>query len=110
MPRIRRYFLLAMTSLLAVASLLFMGSCNSSTLAFIRFVNASPDAPNLDVSINGIVIQSNLSYGGNSTYFAVGDGSVNILMRATDTTTTLIDTTPSLAKNQYYTALAVRSE
>jgi len=96
---------IAFLSLLA-CTMLNMG-CGDSGSAQLRVVHASPDAPNVDVLVNGNKVLTNVAYEGASTYLKVSVGQRRIEVRPTGTSTDVIDVTPTLAKNTYYTVLAV---
>jgi len=94
-------------SLLIAATTLFTSACGSSGKANLRVVHASPDAPNVDVVVNGKTVLTNVAYETASNYLSVTDGSQHIQVRPTGTTTNVIDTTLPLANKSYATALAV---
>jgi len=75
--------------------------------AFLRVVHASPDAPPVDVLVDGAVALQNVPYEAFSGYLPVEAGLTNVQVRPTGTTTTVINVTPDLAAGKSYTALAV---
>ena len=107
MSRLSRFLMVGMAVLLAGASILITPGCGSSDHAFIRFVHASPDAPNVDILIDGKSVATNVAYAGSTNYLEVHDGSRHIQVNATGTATTLIDVNQNLNKGAYYTGLAV---
>jgi uncharacterized protein DUF4397 len=104
---ISRFLIVGMAVLVATASILTTSGCSSDGHAFIRFVHASPDAPNVDILIDGNSVATNIAYAASTNYIQVHDGSRHIQVKATGTTTTLIDVNKNLNKNTYYTGLAV---
>ena len=106
MCRISRFSLLAMTALVVAVST-FTTGCGDSGHASLRVVHASPDAPNVDVVVDGKTVLTNVPYEQASNYLTVDDGSRHIQVRPTGTTTNVIDTNVTLASKSYETVLAV---
>ena len=77
-----------------------------ATTAELRVVHASPDAPNVDVLVDNTVALTNVAYKGVSTYLQVPSGSRNLKVRATGTTTVVIDATPALDEGTAHTVIA----
>ena len=77
-----------------------------ATTAELRVVHASPDAPNVDVLVDNTVALTNVAYKGVSTYLPVPSGNRNLKVRATGTTTVVIDATPTLDEGSAYTVIA----
>jgi len=75
-------------------------------MANVRVVHASPDAPNVDVLVDGTVVLTNVAYEAASGYLAVPAGTRNLQVRATGTTTTVIDADVAVAGGSYYTVMA----
>jgi hypothetical protein len=61
-----------------LASLGCGDSSSSSETANIRVFQGSPDAPHIDVLVDGKAVATNIQYGGNSGYFSVKAGSPNV--------------------------------
>lgn len=76
------------------------------TTAQLRVVHASPDAPNVDVLVDNAAALTNVAYKATSNYLQVPSGSRNLKVRATGTTTVVIDQTATLNQGTYYTVLA----
>ena len=74
--------------------------------AQLRVVHASPDAPNVDVLVDGTVALSNVPYKTASSYLEASAGSRNLRVRPTGTTTVVIDANADLAAGRAYTVLA----
>ncbi len=72
----------------------------------IRVVHASPDAPAVDVLVDNAQVLTNVAYRGASPFLAVEPGSRNIQVRATGTTTTVINADLDVATRGDYTVLA----
>lgn len=72
----------------------------------LRVVHASPDAPNVDVLVDGGAVLTNIPYKTGSSYQAVQPGSRNIRVRATGTSTVVIDQTAQIAAGSSYTVIA----
>ena len=106
MFRISRLLLLAIATML-VGATIFTSGCGDNGHARLRVVHASPDAPNVDVAVDGKVVFSNVAYETASNYLTLGAGSRHIQVRPTGTTTNVIDAIVSLTRNKDYTVLAV---
>ena len=66
----------------------------------------SPDAPNVDVVVNGSTVATNVAYKSASDYLTVPATATDIQVRPTGTTTNVIDAQVTLAKKTDYTVLA----
>jgi hypothetical protein len=106
MSRFPRFLLLAMTTML-VGATIFTSGCGDSGHAQLRVVHASPDAPNVDVLVDGKIVLTNVAYEAASNYLTVSAGSRKIEVRATGSSQDVINATVSLTRNKYYTVLAV---
>ena len=73
----------------------------------VRVVHASPDAPNVDVLVDGEIVLTNIAFREFSAYLEVPAGARNIKVNATGTATTVIDETPTLADGSVYTVIAI---
>jgi hypothetical protein len=74
--------------------------------ARVRVVHASPDAPNVDVLVDGAVALSDVPYLGVSEYLEVPSGERNLKVNAAGTATTVIDADAALAEASDYTVIA----
>lgn len=74
--------------------------------ANVRVVHASPDAPNVDVLVDDVVVLTNVPYEAASAYLAVPAGTRNLKVNATGTTTTVIDADVPLTAGMSYTVMA----
>ena len=99
----------ALTVLAVGSALLLMPSCGSSHRSFVRFVHASPNAGNIDITLNGNKILSGVTYGTGSNYFTEAPGTTISLKitKSSDATSILLDTKIGLVDKSYYTIAAV---
>ena len=98
--------------LLGAVMVLALGMATSSLAAdgkaMVRVVHASPDAPAVDVWVNGAVAFSNLPFKGITAYAALDPGSTKVQVSPTGATTPIvIDATLDLAADTDYTVVAV---
>lgn len=82
-------------------------SAPTSGNAKVRVIHASPDAPNVDVLVDDVVVLSDVPYKAISGYLEVSAGVHNIKVNATGTSTTVIDVDPNLADGTIYTIIAM---
>jgi hypothetical protein len=74
--------------------------------AYVRVVHASPDAPNVDVLVDNVVVLTNVAYEAASAYLDVPAGTRNLKVNATGTTTTVINADVAVTSGMYYTVMA----
>jgi hypothetical protein len=72
----------------------------------LRILHASPDAPNVDVYVDNAVVLANVPYPTASSYLTIAAGTHTIKINAAGTSTTVINVSPALARDGYYTAIA----
>ena len=101
------------TLALTLLATLAVSACNNdddvtapATTAELRVVHASPDAPNVDVLVDNTAALTNVAYKAASAYLQVPSGSRNLKVRATGTTTVVIDQTATLNEGSAYTVIA----
>jgi hypothetical protein len=82
------------------------GSDDNPGTTHLRILHASPDAPNVDVYVDNNLALANVPYPTASNYLTIEAGPHNIKVNAAGTSTTVINVTPSLARNGYFTAIA----
>jgi len=82
------------------------GDSSTTPQARLRVLHASPDAPNVDVYVDGTKVLPNVPYPALSQYLSLAAGQHRIQVNAAGTTTTVIDASPSLGANAAYTAIA----
>lgn len=113
MSRVRRVAMMAMVS--ALAALVVAAPVlaqDSGQQAQVRVAHLSPDAPNVDVYLNGEPVDAlqNVPFGTVSSYLPVPAGSQQVTVYpAGDTSQAVIDTSVDLAASQAYTIGAVGS-
>lgn len=96
--------------LLSAAVLLILTSGFASaqaTNARIRVVHASPDAPAVDITVNGAKVLENLPFREYSEYLSVPAGAYSFGINVTGTSTTVATLPATLAAGKDYTAIAV---
>ncbi|HRH57165.1 MAG TPA: DUF4397 domain-containing protein [Chitinophagales bacterium] len=101
---------------LGLAALSFaLVSCEDETTttpdtAKVNVVHASPDAPGVDLLVDGTKVNTSaLSFPDNTGYLTVNAGARNFKVNVSGTSTTVINVTPTLTKNANYTVFAVDS-
>jgi hypothetical protein len=95
-----------LATLLAALTLSLAACGDDDGKAQLRVVHASPDAPNVDVSVDGKVVLSNVPYGTASAYLPIKSGSRKVDVAPTGTTTNVIDVTSGFKDKAAYTILA----
>lgn len=110
-----------MNRTLALGSTLLLGAlltnCSSSSdpapmatpMTSVRVVHASPDAPSVDVTANGASVVQNAPFKAGTAFAKVPAGVVNLKVNAAGTTTTVINASPTLIANKFYTVMAVNN-
>lgn len=92
------------------ASVLLLGCSDDSNSpsrnALLRVVHASPDAPAVDVLLDGKVVLNNVAYQAFSGYLTVPAGTRNVKVNAAGTSTTVLDLTGTLKADSAYTVVA----
>jgi len=89
-----------------------LGACSDddpiapAQTAEVRVMHASPNAPNVDVLVDDATVLTNVPFRAASAYLEVASGSRRIRVRATGTTTTVIDATVSLGTGGTFTVIA----
>jgi hypothetical protein len=91
--------------LFLAGTLLSAVGCGDSGSTQFRVLHASPDAPNVDVLYSGKPLLTNVAYSDVSAYLKVKAGSRRVEVRATGDTTDVIDASPDLSKNRFYTMI-----
>ena len=79
---------------LSVISAVVIGCSSSDSDPSIRVIHLSPDAPNVDVLLDGVQVLNDVPYLANSGYLTIDQGLRNIIVNAAGTNTTVIDATP----------------
>lgn len=73
----------------------------------IRVVHASPDAPPVDVLVNGAKVLEAIPFEEYSEYLSVPAGTYDIRVNVSGTSTTVLQANPMIAAGRDYTAIAV---
>lgn len=101
--------------LLSVMALVFAGCDKNDDVptpasqSKVMVIHASPNAPAVDVRINGTVALTNVPFLTNSAYTTLNSGSTNIKVSPTGTTTNVIDATVTLLADKSYSVFAIDS-
>jgi Domain of unknown function (DUF4397) len=74
--------------------------------AFVRVVHASPDAPNVDVWVDGETVLTDVPFTAVSDYLTLPAGTYNVQVTATGSTNAVIDADLTLAAGTSYTVAA----
>ena len=101
-----KYISILATAALLTASAFSLTSCGSSGSAQLRALHASPDAPNVDISVNGTSVAKNVPYETATSYLKIKDGKTEVQVYPTGTTTSVLDYTFTATNKSYYTFLA----
>jgi hypothetical protein len=72
-------------------------------------IHASPDAPGVDLLVDGTVVGTNLAFPNSTGYLSVPPGIRNVKVRVAGTSTTVIDANLPVAAGAYYTVIAADS-
>ena len=75
----------------------------------LRLWHNSPDAPAVDVLVNGTPAATNVAFGAISPYIPLPAGSYNVRINVAGTQTTVLETTITPAAGESYTAVALGS-
>ena len=97
----RSTFALALVCLGASSALAQM------TSGRVRVLHASPDAPAVDVLVDGAKVIEGLPYREYTEYLSLPAGSHEIRVNVTGTATTVLTATPNVEAGRDYTAIAV---
>lgn len=85
------------------------GGETTAPAAGIYVVNASPDAPAIDVSLNNNVIANTFGYGKDSGYFLTYPGTYPLKVSQSNTATVFVDNFVSFGAGKYYSLFLVDS-
>jgi hypothetical protein len=100
--------LLAVSAVLVLSLALATSALAADGMARVRVVHASPDAPAVDVWVNGAVAFSNAPFKGITPYAELAPGSYQVQVSPTGATEpVVIDATLDLAADRDYTVVAV---
>jgi hypothetical protein len=100
--------ILVLTAVLVLVLALGTSALAQSDMARVRVVHASPDAPAVDVWVDGSVAFSNAPFKGITDYAALAPATYNVQVTPTGATEpVVIDADLALAANTDYTVVAV---
>ena len=105
MPRTIRRALVALIPLTLVAALASPAAAQDES--FVRVVHASPDAPNVDVWVDGETALTDVPFTAVSDYLELPAGDHNVQVTATGTTDAVIDADLTLEAGTSYTVAAI---
>jgi len=103
---------------LAVFSALFLAGCSEDSSnnplapipgAQVMAVHASPDAPAVDLLVDGAVAGSGLAFPNNTGYLPVASGTRNVKVNVAGTGTTVVNADLTLSTGAHYTVFACDS-
>jgi len=77
--------------------------------ARVMAIHASPDAPGVDLLVDGNIAGTNLQFPNNTAYLGVASGTHNIKVNVTGTSTTVINASPDLGAGINYSVFAIDS-
>jgi hypothetical protein len=98
-----------MLALAVLASAVTLAACSDDepvTTAQLRAVHLSPNAPNVDILVNGAAVASNVAYLGSTSYLSVPSGSTTVQVQPVGSNDNVIDESPTLDADEAYTVLA----
>jgi hypothetical protein len=81
-------------------------SNNDTPKASVRILHASPDAPNVDVQVNGTTVATNAAFKAATAFQTINAGRGTVRVNAAGTSTTVISATPDFNSGRFYTVIA----
>jgi hypothetical protein len=104
-----RRIILALSALFALAFLAPMPTMAQGAQSWIRVMHDSPDAPNVDVFVDGNPVFDNLAYSTTTNYQALPSGQhrVQVAPAGKGVDASVIDLNVDLTRNKPYTVLAL---
>lgn len=103
-----------MAAYFALASLLIVGCSDDDSptspeldKANVKVVHASPDAPGVDLLVDNNIAGSNLTYPNNTGYLQVDEGTRNVKVNVSGTSTTVIEADLPIERNKNYSVFAI---
>ncbi len=96
----------------AMAAIISLTGCGSSSYSYVKVIHASAGAPNVDVEVGSDFAAQNLAFGNaSSSYAKVRAGStrsVQVFAAGKDSSA-LLSASQTFTKNQYYTIVALNT-
>jgi Domain of unknown function (DUF4397) len=83
------------------------GTNNNAGTAQVLVAHTSPDAPGVDLLVDNKLAGTNLTFPANTGYLEVEEGTRNVKVNVTGTSTTVIEADLTLDKDTYYSVFAV---
>jgi hypothetical protein len=104
-----RRIILALSALLVLALLAPMPTMAQGAQSWIRVMHDSPDAPNVDLFVDGQPVVENVAYSAISNYQAIASGQhrVQVAPAGKGVGASLIDINVDLTRSKPYTVLAL---
>ena len=104
-----RRIVLALSALLVLALMAPMPALAQPAQSWMRVMHDSPDAPNVDVYVDGAPVLENVGYATTSNYHAVPSGQhrVQVAPAGTSIDDSVIDINVDLTRGKPYTVLAL---
>jgi len=104
-----RRIILALSALFALVCLAPMPTMAQGAQSWIRVMHDSPDAPNVDVFVDGNPVFENVAYSTTSNYQAIASGQhrVQVAPAGKSADASVIDINIDLSRNKPYTVLAL---
>jgi hypothetical protein len=100
-------------SLVAIAGAFALAGCGgTSDYAYVKFIHASPGAPNVDVQVVSTFAAQNTAYGSASSGYARVNAGTNEKVQvfaAGKDSTAVLSANATFTKDQYYTILALNT-
>ena len=95
----------------AIAGTFALAGCGgTSHYAYVKFIHASPGAPNVDVQVASTFAAQNTAYGSATSGYVQVDAGANVKVQvfaAGKDTTAVLSANAPFTQNQYYTILAL---
>jgi hypothetical protein len=102
----RNYLSVALAALVLTSAACSDDKNSPSPSAQVRVVHGSPDAPAVDVLVDGGKVLDSVPYLASSGYLSVAAGSRNLKVNVYNTATTVINADVALATDAAYTVIA----
>jgi len=105
----RKFLAVTLAALVAASTACSDDNNSPSSNAQVRVVHGSPDAPAVDVLVDGAKVLDSVTYKVASGYLAVPSGSRNVKVNLYSTATSVINADVVLSKDASYTVIAVNT-
>ncbi len=93
-------------ALATTATLLTACGGSDDDYAYVRVLHASPDAPAVDVLVDGKAVLTNVQFQQGSGYLRVDEGARTLALRVNGTSTIALQGSFTLSKDNYYSVIA----